>query len=193
MQDLFADFMAWFSEVFRIFNYPPYSALFIMFVSLFVSTLSNLAMRRFTDMRRLNRYQAEIKQFQEMEKEAKRTQNEKLMKKVKRRKAYIDRIQREQMTTRCKPSLIFLIPFMLIFQILRGFYTWPVDQGGGDMIVAVLPFNIQKVLPFLQGMIGTSTVAGFGMTYWGFYFLVGLGMSSILQRIMGTQVMTAQT
>ena len=42
-------------------------------------------------------------------------------------------------------------------------------------------------------MLGTATVAGFGMTYWGFYFLVGLGMSSILQRIMGTQVMTPQT
>ena len=80
---------------------------------------------------------------------------------------------------------------MLIFTVLRGFYSWP--AAGGDMIVAILPFNIQKVLPFLDGMIGTSTLAGFGMTYWGFYFLVGLGMSSILQRIMGTQVMTAQT
>ena len=191
MQDLFADFMNWFAVVFAGVQSPPYSALFIMFVSLFVSTLSNLAMRRFTDMRRLNRYQTEIKQFQEMEKEAKKTQNEKLMKKVKRRKAYIDRIQREQMTTRCKPSLIFLIPFMLIFTVLRGFYSWP--GAGGDMIVAILPFNIQKVLPFLEGMIGMTTVAGFGMTYWGFYFLVGLGMSSILQRIMGTQVMTPQT
>ena len=190
MQDLWADFLAWFSVVFAGVQYPPNAALFIMFVSVCVSTMSNLAMRRFTDMRRLNRYQAEIKQFQEMEKEAKKTQNEKLMKKVKRRKAYIDRIQREQMTIRCKPSLIFLIPFMAIFNILRGFYAWP--STGGDMIVAVLPFNIQKVLPFLEGMIGMSTVAGFGMTYWGFYFLVGLGMSSILQRIMGTQVMTPQ-
>ena len=171
-----------------------------MFVSLFVSTLSNLAMRRFADMRRLNRYQAEIKQYQEMEKEAKKTGNEKLLKKVKRRKAYIDRIQREQMSQRCKPSLIFLIPFMLIFTVLRSFYSWP--NAAGDRIVAVLPFNIQKVLPFLEGMIGTSSVTiggmvynfpGFGMTYWGFYFLVGLGMSSILQRIMGTQVMTPQT
>jgi len=150
-------------------------------------------MRRFADMRRLNRYQAEIKQYQEMEKEAKRTGNEKLLKKVKRRKAYIDRIQREQMSQRCKPSLIFLIPFMLIFTVLRSFYTWSPELGGADRIVAVLPFNIHYVLPFLDGMIGTATVAGFGMTYWGFYFLVGLGMSSILQRIMGTQVMTPQT
>ena len=190
MQDLFGDFMTWFRLVFEFVQYPPYSAIFIMFVSLFVSTLSNLAMRRFTDMRRLNRYQAEIKAHQAMEKEAKKTQNEKLMKKVKRRKAYIDRIQRKQMGDRCKPSLLFLIPFMLIFTVLRGFFTTP---AGTEVIVAVLPFNIQKVLPFLNGMLGTGTLAGFGMTYWGFYFLVGLGMSSILQRIMGTQVMTPQT
>ena len=193
MQDLLTNFI-------DFIHSPPGAALFIMFVSLSVSTMGNLAMRRFTDMRRLNRYQAEIKQFQEMEKEAKRTGNEKLMKKVKRRKAYIDRIQREQMSTRCKPSLIFLIPFMLIFTFLRSFYSW--GAGVGDRIVAVLPFNIQYALPFLQNMLGTSaiqidgvwyTLGGFGMTYWGFYFLVGLGMSSILQRIMGTQVMTPQT
>ena len=77
MQDLFADFMAWFRVAFGFAQYPPYSAIFIMAVSLFVSTLSNLAMKRFSDMRRLNRYQAEIKQYQEMEREAKRTQNEK--------------------------------------------------------------------------------------------------------------------
>lgn len=173
--------------LFDVVNEPPYSGIFIMLVSVAVSAMSNLAMKRFSDIRRLNRYQAEIKQFQEMEKEARKTQNEKLMKKVKRRKAYIERIQREQMTARCKPSLIFIIPFMLIFTVLRGFYTTP---GGLDMIVAVIPFNIDKALPFLNGMIGTSTAAGFGMNFWGFYFLVGLGLSSILQRIMGTQVMT---
>lgn len=190
MQDFFGDFMAWFSVVFEFAQYPPNSAILIMAASLTVSSLSNLAMKRFTDMRRLNRYQAEIKQHQEMEKEARKTQNEKLLKKVKRRKSYIDRIQKEQMTTRCKPQLMFMIPFMAIFAILRVFFTYP---NGSDMIVAILPFNVDNVLPFLDGMIGTTTPAGFGMTYWGFYFLVGLGMSSILQRIMGTQVMTPQT
>ena len=190
MQDFFGDFMAWFGVVFEFAKFPPYSAILIIVVSMTVSTLSNLAMKRFTDMRRLNRYQAEIKQHQEMEKEARKTQNEKLMKKVKRRKAYIDRIQKEQMTTRCKPSLMFMIPFMLIFTVLRSFFTNP---DGTDSIVAILPFNVDSVLPFLDGMIGTTTLAGFGMTYWGFYFLVGLGLSSILQRIMGTQVMTPQT
>jgi uncharacterized membrane protein (DUF106 family) len=189
LQDLLTDFAIWFATTFQIFQSMPYSGLFIMLVSVMISTLSNLAMRRFSDMRRLNRQQMEIKQFQEMEKEANRTQNEKLLKKVKRRRAYIERIQREQMTSRCKPSLIFLIPFMIIFALLRAFYT--VD--GADMIVAVLPFNIQKVLPFLVGMGGRGTPVGFGLTYYIFYLIVGFGLSSILQRIMGTQVMTPQT
>jgi len=183
MQDIFVEFMAWFETTFQG---PPFAGFFIMAVSLSISTMSNLAMKRFTDMRRLNRYQTEIKQFREMEQKAKSTQNEKLMKKVKRRKSYIDRIQREQMSARCKPSLLFFIPFILIFTVLRGFYSFE----GVDRIVLVLPFNIQKVLPFLIGLAGQPTAAGFGLSFYAFYFLVGLGMSSILQRIMGTQVLT---
>ena len=178
--------MEWFAVTFALFKEPPYAAFFIMFVSLSISTISNLAMKRFTDMRRLNRYQLEIKQFREMEQKAQKTQNEKLLKKVKRRKAYIDRIQREQMSARCKPSLIFFIPFILIFTLLRGFYS----TGGVDDIVAILPFNIQKVLPFLVPLAGQPVVGGLGLSFYAFYFLVGLGLSSILQRIMGTQVMT---
>ena len=179
--------MLWFAQTFSIFHDPPLAGFFIMAISLSISTVSNLAMKRFTDMRRLNRYQTEIKQFREMEKKAKSTQNEKLMKKVKRRKSYIDRIQREQMSARCKPSLLFFIPFIFIFSILRGFYS----TGGVDNIVLILPFNIQKVLPFLVGLAGQPTAAGFGLSFYAFYFLVGLGMSSILQRIMGTQVLTS--
>jgi uncharacterized membrane protein (DUF106 family) len=186
MQDIFGDFMAWFASTFALFKTPPFAGFFILLISLSISTVSNLAMRRFSDMRRLNRYQTEIKQFREMEQKAQKTQNEKLLKKVKRRKSYIDRIQREQMGARCKPSLIFFIPFILIFTILRGFYS----TGGIDSIVVVLPFNIQKVLPFFIGLAGQPTAAGFGLSFYAFYFLVGLGLSSILQRIMGTQVLT---
>ena len=178
MQDLFA----WFD----IFQTPPFSCVLIVGVSLFVSTLSNLAMKRFSDVRRLRRYQAEIKQYQEMQKEAERTGNEKLIRKIKRRKGYIERIQREMMSARCKPGLIFLIPFMIIFTLLRGFYFN--DAAGIDRIVAIIPFNIQKVLPFLEGMIGIPTPAGFGLTFMGLYFLVGLGLGQMLQRIMGVSL-----
>ncbi len=189
MQDILANFVNWLVASFQIFANPPYAVILIVLVSATVSTLSNLSMRRFSDMRRLSRYQTEIKQYQEMSKEAEKTQNAKLLKKVKRRKAYIDRIQRETMTQRCKPTLMFFIPFMLVFYMLQNFYFDPVS--GTNRVVAILPFNVQKLLPFLQGLAGYPMGVGFGMTFLGFYFLVGLGLSSILQRIMGTQIMTA--
>ena len=105
------------------------------------------------------------------------------MRKVRRRKAYIERIQREMLTQRCKPSLIFFIPFIAVFQILRGFYFDPAT--GLDRIVAIIPFNVTKLLPFLEGWLGTTTAYGFGMTYFGFYMMVGLGMGQVLQRLMG--------
>jgi hypothetical protein len=76
---------------------------------------------------------------------------------------------------------------MLIFSVLRGFYS----EAGADIIVAVLPFDAHQLLPFITGMLGKPVAGGFGMTFWSFYFLLGLGLSSILQRIMGTQVMTS--
>ncbi len=186
MQDIFAAFQNWFNTTFAIFQDPPLAALFIMMFSLMITTVSNLAQRRFTDTRRLKRYQAEIKQHQEMQKEAEKTQNEKLMRKVRRRKAYIERIQKESMTARCKPSLMFFIPFIIVFSVLRGFYFDAV--AGADRIVAIMPFSVHKLLPFLTGWLGVPHPLGFGMTYFGFYMMVGLGLGQILQRLMGVSL-----
>jgi uncharacterized membrane protein (DUF106 family) len=180
MQDLIAGFI-------EIVKWPPFAGFFVTLVSVSISSMSNLAMKRFADMRRLRRYQTEIKQYQEMQKKAQETQNEKLLRKVKRRKGYIDRIQREMMTTRCKPSLMFIIPFMLIFALLRGLYSG-VD-GISQIIVAVIPFNIHYLIPLGNFGLGLAVPGGFGLFFWPFYFLAGLGLSSILQRVMGTQIM----
>ena len=175
-------------DPFLLFKEPPFAAILIMIASMTVTTISNLATRKFSDVRRLRRYQTEIKQYQELQKKAQETGNKKLLRKVKRRKAYNDRIQREMMTQRCKPSLIFFIPFMIILALLRDFFTGPT----GDLIVAILPFNPQKVpfLGFLEGFLGVSTAAGFGLFYLPFYMMVGLGLGQILQRIMGVNIMT---
>ncbi len=183
MQDILVILTNWF---YATFHEPPMSGILIVATSLFVTSLSNLAMKRFSDMRRLKRYQTEIKQYQEMTKKAEETQNEKLLRKVRRRKAYIDRIQREMLGARCKPSLFFIIPFMLIFSLLSGFYTDPVT--GGSEVVAVIPFNVQKLLPFLDGYIGTAVGGGFGLYFYAFYMLVGLGLGQIVQRVMGVSL-----
>ena len=180
MQDILADIVMWLVTYFPMFRTPPWSGVLIAAVSILASSISNLGMKRFTDVRRLKRHQAEIKQYQKMQQEAQKSGNEKLLRKVRRRKAYIDRIQRDMFSARCKPSLIFIIPFMAIFLIFSGFFS------GDYLIVAILPFDAF----FLTGIAGTTVPGGFGMTYQAFYMFVGFGLSSILQRIMGTQIMT---
>ncbi len=190
MQDILAQFVLWLTDAIR---QPPGSTIFVTVVSVLISSISNVAMKRWSDMRRLRRYQADISQFRALEKRARETGNEKLLRRVKKRKPYIDRIQREMMTARCKPMLIFFIPFMLAFSWLRTFYTYPdatSPNGLRDAIVAVIPFNLHKLLPFFNGFIGVPVAGGFGLWFWPFYFLVGLGLGQILQRIQGTQIMT---
>ncbi|MCF2137463.1 MAG: TMCO1/EMC3 family protein [Candidatus Thorarchaeota archaeon] len=182
MQDIFAALTDWFTLYFKD---PPMSAILIMAVSVGITFISNLAMLKFSDVRRLKRYQAEIKAYQELSKKANEAGNEKLLRKVKRRKPYIDRIQKEMMTARCKPYMFFIIPFMLIFSFLNGFY---IGAGGTPIIVAVIPFHIEKLIPFLIGWVGTPVAGGFGMYFFGFYMLVGLGLGQMLQRVMGTSL-----
>ena len=55
MQDLITGLLNFISA-------PPIAALFIMSVSLTTTTISQLLTKRFTDMKRLQRYQAEAKQ-----------------------------------------------------------------------------------------------------------------------------------
>lgn len=186
MQDLVFAFLEFAKQ-------PPGSGIIVVLVSMTLTTISNLATKRFSDVRRMNRIQAEVKRYQEMEKRAKESGNEKLLRKVKRRKSYIDRIQRELMTSRCKPSLMFMIPMLIVFTMLRGFFSVPdasSPTGAVDVVVAVLPFSVHKLLPFLNGFIGIPVAGGFGMWFWPFYFLVGLGLGQIIQRIMGVNVMT---
>lgn len=190
MQDIVTQFLVWLLDVIK---QPPGATVFVILVSLTISSISNLAMKRFSDIRRLRRYQVEIKQFQALQKKANETGNEKLLRRVKRRKPYIDRIQREMLTARCKPMMFFFIPFVLVFSWLRTFYTYvnPSSPTGlSDSIVAIIPFNIHKLLPFLEGFIGVPVQGGFGLWFWPFYFLVGLGLGQILQRIQGVQIMT---
>jgi uncharacterized membrane protein (DUF106 family) len=92
------------------------------------------------------------------------------------------RLNSSMMGARMKPMCYFYIPFILVFTILGAIF-----QGG---IVAVIPFNIDKVLPFLTGMLGAPTSAGFGLSFYGFYLLVGFGLGNLIRKPFGQSMTT---
>jgi len=176
--DIWSDFLAIFGPV----AVMPWSAIFVALVAIGLALMSIWATRRFTDMEKMQQDMKDIKDWQERFKKARQSMNPIELQEVQEDQGRIMKLQSSMMTNRCKPMCVFYIPLILVFGIMNTII--------GNNIVAVIPFNIQDVLPFLTGMIGTPTSAGFGLSFYGYYFLVGLGLGNLIRRPFGLSMTT---
>ena len=118
----------------------PNSTLFILLLSMSLSFLTALANRLLTNREQLNAWKKEIARWNEDSKKARKSGDKKLLAKVKRKERYILKLQSKMMWQSMKVSFIFMIPFILIWQLLIGFY--------GGRIVAYIP-GLEGGLPLL--------------------------------------------
>ncbi len=116
----------------------PNSTLFILLISMSLSFLTASANRLLTNRKQLNAWRKEIAQWNEDFKKARKSGDKKLLAKVKKKERQILQLQSKMMWQTMKVSLIFMIPFLLIWQILIGFFK--------DATVAYIPW-IDGVLP----------------------------------------------
>ncbi|MGQ4911374.1 MAG: EMC3/TMCO1 family protein [Candidatus Thorarchaeota archaeon] len=156
---------------------PPLAGVFIVLVNILLALISIFATRRFTDMEKMKADMAEVKAWNEKLKEARRTMDPILLQEVQEQQGRIMRLNSSMMTARCKPMCFFYIPFIAVFSILNALYA--------GTLVAVLPFNVQLAFPFLEGMIGAPVSGGFGLTFYAWYFLVGLGLGNLIRKPFG--------
>lgn len=137
---------------------PPESMWIVLGASLLLSITASAVNRIVLPVAKLRRYSREIRKWREAMAKAKEENNQKLILKLERKKKFIDRIQREQASSRFKPTLIYMIPFMALFYYLYGFYGFPGMERMVPSIVAVLPINLGRIpgIPFgmLGGMVG---------------------------------------
>ena len=160
----------------------PWSAITILVVNVFLALISIAATNKFTDMDKMKEDMEEVKIWQDKMKTARKSMDPEALQEVMADQGRIMKINGAMMGARMKPMCVYYIPFLIVFYIMGAMF--------GNSVVAVLPFNIQKVLPFLEGMFGTATVSGFGFTFYGFYLLVGLGLGNLIRKPFG-QSMTA--
>ena len=128
-------------------------------------------------MEKMQQDMEDIKEWQERLKRARQSMDPIELQQVQEDQGRILRLQGSMMTSRMKPMCVFYLPLIIVFYIMNTIY--------GGSIVAVIPFNIQDVLPFLTGMIGAPTSAGFGLSFYGYYFLVGFGLGNLIRRPFG--------
>jgi uncharacterized membrane protein (DUF106 family) len=173
--DIFSDFIL-------IMTTMPWSTVTILMVNIFLALISIWATNRFTDVEKMKADMEEVKVWREKMSVARKTMDPVLLEEVMADQGRIMRLNSSMMGARMKPMCVYYIPFLIVFGIMGALL--------GNSIVAVLPFNIQKVLPFLEGMIGTATIGGFGFSFYGFYLLVGLGLGNLIRKPFGQSMTT---
>jgi uncharacterized membrane protein (DUF106 family) len=171
-----------FTDFIQIFSTMPFSAITILLVNVLLALISIAATNKFTDMEKLNADMEEVKVWREKMNVARKTMDPVLLEEVMADQGRIMKINGSMMSARMKPMCVYYIPFLIVFYMMGALF--------GNSIVAVLPFNIQKVLPFLDGMIGTATHGGFGFSFYGFYLLVGFGLGNLIRKPFGQSMTT---
>ncbi|MHA1740739.1 MAG: EMC3/TMCO1 family protein, partial [Candidatus Thorarchaeota archaeon] len=131
---------------------------------------------RLTDTEQLKADMEVIKAWQAKMNLARKTMDPVLLQEVMESQSQVMTIQARMMQARMKPMCVFYIPFIIIFGILNMLYA--------GTPVAILPFNIQKVLPFLNGWVGVEMPNGeFGLFFWSWYALASMSLGGLIRRL----------
>jgi uncharacterized membrane protein (DUF106 family) len=170
------------NDLLQIISTIPGSAVFITLVSIGLALMSIWATRRFTDMEKMKADMEEVKAWQERFKKARQTMDPIELQQVMDDQGRIMRLNSSMMAARMRPMCVYYIPLIIVFGIMNTIF--------GNSIVAIVPFNIHKALPFLVGFVGVPTTGGFGLSFYGYYFLVGLGLGNIIRRPFGLSMTT---
>ena len=163
---------------------PPNATLVLMVVSVLITFLSIGVTYIFVDMDKLQKRMKEINDFNKIRKKAMDTADKKLWIEYKRREKDIQKLQMSMMWERTIPMFVLMIPFILLFNILRAVLGTPSSYG---QILAIWPFDFPDWLwPFGGWFHPYYKMPEVDAIFFGFwYFMVAIITSMILQRILG--------
>ena len=180
--DLWSQFIHYIVTVFAPLAIMPWSMITILIVNFILMFIAIFATNKFTDIEKRKENMAEIKEWRTKMNEARKSKDPVMLQEVMDQQGRIVRLNSQMLGDQFKPMCIYYIPFLIVFYIMGALF--------GNAVVAIIPFNIQKLLPFLTGMVGKPTPYGFGLTFYGFYLLVGIGLGNIIRKPFGQEMTT---
>lgn len=148
---------------------PPlyaYSLFIILGIAVVVSLLVTLLNKRLVNWDLVKESKSKIAEFQKELREARSKRDMKQLHKIQQRQGEIVKLQGQMFKQTLKPTIIYLIPLMLLWIILLNVYS--------GWVVAWLPFSID--LPFFGRLVA------FGVGWW--YFISYLGFSQIFRKVL---------
>jgi uncharacterized membrane protein (DUF106 family) len=101
----------------------PYSTFFIFSTALLVALLTTWVNRLLTDPEKAKAARKEVNEWNRELREAQRKKDKKTIEKLMKKQKYVMQLQTKMMWQSMKVSLLFLIPLLLMWQILGGFFS----------------------------------------------------------------------
>ncbi len=166
--DLIQQIYAWLQPV----HDPPQATIFILCLAVAISVVNALLNRKFIDVEQMKRMQREFREWKREFNEAQRSGDAQKLEKLKRKQSKIMKMQAQIMRQQLKAMTIFLIPILIVFWLLRGFYP----QGHA---VAYIPLW----LPLIAWWDEAKKLYAIGFIGW--YLLCAIGAGMPLLRMLG--------
>jgi uncharacterized membrane protein (DUF106 family) len=148
---------------FELITITPYSTLFILSLSSFISFITSLTNRLLTNREQMKAWTQEIAAWRADTMKAKRTGDKKLKSKVDKQQKHIMQIQSKMTTQSMKTTFVWIIPLMLLWVV----FLTPTYANAGP--VAYLP--------------GIDEVWGIPFFYW--YLLCSFTAGTLINRALG--------
>ena len=142
---------------------PPWATLFILVLTLGINLVMSYANKRSMDLDAYRNMMIESARARKEVMEAMKSGNQRRISKAQNRQSELMKEQQKASSGRMKLTMYVFIPFILIWQVLNGFF--------GKTIVAYMPFNA----PFFPDE----------LTIGNWYLLCSFSVNIILSRIIG--------
>jgi len=116
----------------------PAATIFILLLAILISFFTSLVNRLLTNPEQLRAWRKEIQEWTEEFREVQKTKDKKKLAKVEKQKARIMQLQQKMSWQSMKVSLLFFIPFLILWQVLWGIYREPVAFLPGFGLLTII-------------------------------------------------------
>jgi uncharacterized membrane protein (DUF106 family) len=152
--------------LFEVLQVIPVSTLFLFLLGALISLLTSLTNRLLTNPEKSKAWRKEISEWNNELREARREDDKKHLEKVMKKQKQILQLQSKMSMQSMKVTLIFLVPLLIIWQVLGGFFV--------GRNIAYLP-GIGAILPI--PIFNTSLI------WW--YLLCSMMFGTIFSHLLG--------
>jgi uncharacterized membrane protein (DUF106 family) len=158
--------------MFEFLQNIPYSTIFLFAVAAGISCLTSLANRLLSDPEKSKSSRREISEWNTGLRKAQKEGDKKTVEKLMKKQQYIMQLQSKMMWQSMKVTLLFIVPLLLMWQVLGGFYRTP---NGAIIDIAYFP-GVGPIIPL-------PFIGGSSLIWW--YLLCSFLFSTIFSHLFG--------